>query len=445
MRSRLLTWYRRGIGSWIFIFVLVLSVGARAERAEQVVREIMKSTVRVVALDGEGEGGHGTGFIISSDGHVATNRHVVEAASRYFITYSDGDRVKIRAAKLVGSSATADLAILQCDPIPGTTVVRLAATDLNMGQAVTAVGFPGAIDTTDSWATLDGVKMDGVPGDGLITSEDAKSDFQPAAFLGAVAKFATLESVRVIFHSAKISPGNSGGPLIDAEGRVCGINTSFVSAETAGADYPISIHASELIALCRVHSIPIDVTSSKVLAAKVGNSEFQTLLLVVIAAFAVVMFLMILRKPRMVADAVSKLGRSKRQPVAQAASRVNVSVSPEQRGSMGTHGMRLRGRDLQGRSYDMVFSTSDFQKSGGKLVIGRNHDLSQLHLAHDSVSRQHATLSTLAGTIHVEDRNSGNGTKVNDRVIAVGSSPVALQAGDKLTLGEVDLIFEMSR
>jgi pSer/pThr/pTyr-binding forkhead associated (FHA) protein len=45
----------------------------------------------------------------------------------------------------------------------------------------------------------------------------------------------------------------------------------------------------------------------------------------------------------------------------------------------------------------------------------------------------------------VEDRNSGNGTKVNGREILIGSPPVALQPGDKLTLGEVDLMFEVTR
>jgi hypothetical protein len=166
------------------------------------------------------------------------------------------------------------------------------------------------------------------------------------------------------------------------------------------------------------------------------------LLLVFLLAFTVVMILRIFRKPRMV-NAVSSLVHAKRQPAGQAAHRANIPAPP--RTPLKTAGMRLRGRDLQGRSYDFAFSDSDFNLSGGKLVIGRNRDLSQLHLAHDSVSRQHATLSFRGGAIHVEDRNSGNGTKVNGREILIGSPPVALQPGDKLTLGEVDLIFEVTR
>lgn len=420
-------------------------MGARAELAEKVAERMKKSTVRVVILSGSEVKGHGSGFIISSNGHVATNRHVIADAEQAVVLYCQGDRVFLRRAELVGVSSTADLAILKIDPIPSTAVVEIANTELVTGQTVMTVGFPGAIDN-GSWATLEGVEIGGKSGEGRITTPEARSDFEPAVFPGAVAKIVTESGTRLVLHSAKISPGNSGGPLVDADGRVCGINTALVPASMAGADYPISIHASELVTLARGHSIPINLTSSKASSGAGGNSSLQILLYVVLAAFAVVMFLMVLRKPRMVmVDAVSKLVHSKHQRTGHGASRVNIPASPQPHGSMNTPGMRLRGRDLQGRSYDIALSDSDFQMSGGKLVIGRNNDLSQLHLSHDSVSRQHATLSSRGGTIHVEDRNSGNGTKVNGREIVIGSPPVALQPGDKLTLGEVDLMFEVTR
>ena len=105
--------------------------------------------------------------------------------------------------------------------------------------------------------------------------------------------------------------------------------------------------------------------------------------------------------------------------------------------------MRLRGRDMQGLSYDLAFTDADFRSGGGRLVIGRNNDLSQLLLSHDSVSRQHTTLTLQGNTVQVEDRNSGNGTKVNGRDVIVGSPAIPLRNGDKLTLGEVDLMFEI--
>jgi S1-C subfamily serine protease len=441
----------RLLGVWIIALALLLSAGARAEFAEKVAERMKKSTVRVVIVAGDQVKGHGSGFIISKNGHVATNQHVIADAEELVVLYCEGDRVFMRRGELVAVSATADLAILKIDPIPSTEVVEIATTELVSGQPVMTVGFPGAIDE-GSWATLEGVEIDSESGEGRITTPEARGDFEPAVFSGEVAKFVTALGTRLVLHSAKISPGNSGGPLVDADGRVCGINTALVPASMAGVDYPISIHASELVTLARAHSIPIDVTSSKASIGGVGGgSNMQMLLLIVLAAFAVVMFLIVLRKPRAVlVDAMSRVIRSHkhnrpeytpRQPRSPAGPQSGHSRSSMPTGAQGS--MRLRGRDLQGLSFDVAFSAAEFRRHGGRLVIGRNNDLSQLVVPHDSVSRQHATLITHGSSIQVEDRNSGNGTKVNGREIPVGSPPIPLNQGDKLTLGEVDLIFEV--
>jgi len=468
---------------WILALILTLCGVTHAEIAETVAERLRKSTVRVVIIKDGKVLGHGSGFIISSQGHVATNRHVIAEAEKAAVMYCQADRVFLRPAELVGISGTADLAILKIDPIPATEVVSIATADLVVGQAVMAVGFPGALDS-GTWATLKGVKMGATSGEGRITSPEARSDFEPAVFPGAVAKLLTDSGTRMVLHSAKISGGNSGGPLVDADGRVCGINTAMIPASLAGADYPISIHASELVDLARKHEIPIGVVASKVGSGREampevmpkdpghgakppepvavaippaivtpitpkgllegGGNHLQLLLLLVMAAFAVVMFLMVLRKPRMVmVDAMSRVVRSKRPVSGQAAYPATIPAQASPRVSSNNGTMRLRGRDMQGLSYDIAFNDADFRRCGGRLVIGRNNDLSQLHLSHDSVSRQHATLSWQGGIVHVEDRNSGNGTKVNGRELTVGSPPCPLQPGDRLSLGEVDLMFEI--
>jgi hypothetical protein len=416
---------------------------AQADLAEAAAKRLEASTVRVVVLADDKVKGHGSGFIISDKGHVATNRHVIEEAESAVVLFAKDDRVYFRPAELVTISRTADLAILKIEPIPGTSATQLASSELSAGQQVITIGFPGALDS-GTWATLDGVETSGKPGEGRITSEEARSDFIPAVFPGAVAKASTNDGCRFVLHSAKISGGNSGGPLIDTEGRVCGINTAILPASLVGVDYPISIHVSELISLARIHSIPIDVASSKVSPAS-GDSRLQVLLYIAIAAFAVVVFLMVLRKPRMVmVDAMSRVVRSRKQDAGQPAHRHAHRASiPSKSPAVACGTMRLRGRDLQGLSYDLAFNQSDFQRHGGRLVIGRNNDLSQLVLSHESVSRQHTTLSLNGSSVQAEDRNSGNGTRVNGRDLRVGHPPVPLQPGDKLTLGEVDLIFEI--
>lgn len=433
------------IGAFLICAMAWMLCGtARAELAEKVAERMKKSTVRVVIIKDNKVQGHGSGFIISGLGHVATNKHVIAEAEKAVVAYCQDERVFLRPATLVCVSSTTDLAILKIDPIPSTEVVQIASTELATGQTVMTVGFPGAIEGA-AWATLEGVVFNDKPGEGRITNPDVQSDFVPAVFPGAVAKIVSISGSRWVLHSAKISGGNSGGPLIDADGRVCGINTAIIPAAMAGADYPISIHASELVTLARAHSIPIDVTSSKASSGGVGGgSKLLMWLLVVLAAFAVVLFLLVLRKPRMVmVDAVSKLVHSRRPDSPPHGDRAHLPTHAPPSRPLNGGTMRLRGRDLHGLSYDLSFTEADFRRAGGRLIIGRNPDLSQLPLAHDSVSRQHTSLTLQGTVVLVEDRNSGNGTKLNGRDLAVGTAPVALQHGDRLTLGEVDLVFEV--
>ena len=105
--------------------------------------------------------------------------------------------------------------------------------------------------------------------------------------------------------------------------------------------------------------------------------------------------------------------------------------------------LALRGRDREGRSFHLAFDERTFRSGGERLFLGRNRDLCQLHLLHESISRQHAALTIRDGRICIEDLGSNNGTSVNGQEVVPGARPRALESGDRVRFGEVELLFDI--
>src|SRR5215213_5904110 len=143
--------------------------------------------------------GSGSGFILDEDGHVVTNRHVVEGGVEFVVVLEDGRELP---ATLVGADANSDVAVLKVDPpVPG--VARLGDSDsLLPGQAVLAIGSP--LGTFTNTVT-----------EGIVSA------------LGRTVPDNTggPALLNLIQHDAAINPGNSGGPLVTLAGEVVGINT----------------------------------------------------------------------------------------------------------------------------------------------------------------------------------------------------------------------------
>ncbi|HEY3400208.1 MAG TPA: trypsin-like peptidase domain-containing protein [Geothrix sp.] len=153
--------------------------------------------------------GSGTGFIWDAQGHVVTNFHVIQGATRAFITLADGSR---HEAAYVGGAPDKDLAVLllaktppKLRPIPLGT-----SADLQVGQAVLAIGNPFGLDQTLTT--------------GVVSA------------LGREIQSVTRRRIAgVIQTDAAINPGNSGGPLLDSAGRLVGVNTAIQSPSGASA------------------------------------------------------------------------------------------------------------------------------------------------------------------------------------------------------------------
>jgi len=140
----------------------------------------------------------GSGVIVTKEGHIMTNNHVVDQVDEIEVVLSDG---RTRKARLIGSDKQLDLAVLKVDE-PGVKPLKLGDSDaMQAGDFVLAVGNPFGFDET----VTDGI----ISSKGRPNRVDGFSDY--------------LQT------NAAINPGNSGGPLINLRGEVIGINTAIIS------------------------------------------------------------------------------------------------------------------------------------------------------------------------------------------------------------------------
>ena len=140
----------------------------------------------------------GSGVIVTKEGHIITNTHVVDQVDEIEVQLSDGRTTK---ARLVGADEQLDLAVLKID-VPGVTPLKLADSDtVQPGDSVLAVGNPFGLQET----VTDGI----ISWKGQPNSADFRGD--------------------LLQTNAAINPGNSGGPLINVRGEVVGINEQIVS------------------------------------------------------------------------------------------------------------------------------------------------------------------------------------------------------------------------
>jgi serine protease Do len=148
------------------------------------------------------EHGLGSGVIISPDGYIVTNNHVVDGATDVRVTMSDR---RILAAKVVGTDPLTDLAVIKVDAHNLPNAPWGDSTKLHPGQTVLAFGNPFGFRFTVTRGIVSALNRPN------LSSDDAR---KPGQFIQT---------------DAAINPGNSGGPLVNARGEVVGINTFLIS------------------------------------------------------------------------------------------------------------------------------------------------------------------------------------------------------------------------
>lgn len=156
--------------------------------------------------------GAGTGFIISEEGYVVTNWHVVEGGDAFMVILSDGTQVE---AELIGEDPRDDLAVVKIAPDAVPAVVAFGdSTQLAPGEEVLAIGTPlGLFSNTVTAGIVSGV---------------GRNDLAPE--VPSVCQNYT----NLIQHDAAINHGNSGGPLFNLAGEVVGVNTLGIPTDAQG-------------------------------------------------------------------------------------------------------------------------------------------------------------------------------------------------------------------
>ncbi|MFM7254264.1 MAG: S1C family serine protease [Betaproteobacteria bacterium] len=171
---------------------------------------------RFFGPDGRGEpgGGLGSGVVLSSEGLIVTNHHVIDAAEDIEVIAPDGRRAK---AKIVGGDPETDLAVLRVSLSDLKAISVGSAEEARVGDAVLAIGNPFGVGQTVTMGIISALGRNQL---GINTFEN------------------------FIQTDAAINPGNSGGPLVDAEGRLLGINTAIYSRTGGSLGIGFAIPAS---------------------------------------------------------------------------------------------------------------------------------------------------------------------------------------------------------
>ena len=190
-------------GAWVYT--------SEELRNMAVYKKCKDSVVQILAESSLSDSGQGSGVILSSDGYIVTNNHVVGSGTDFSIVFSDESSAR---ATLVGYDSLSDIAILKTEK-EGLVPMELGSSeDLTVGQTLLAIGNPYGY----TWSLTSGM----VSGVERMVSTSTSASVIP----------------NMIQTDALINPGNSGGPLLDTQGRMVGLVSSIYS--TSGSAQGIS-------------------------------------------------------------------------------------------------------------------------------------------------------------------------------------------------------------
>ena len=451
------------------LLFLVLFVTGHHAWAQPDIDAISDGTVRVVSRSAT-KIGTGSGFVATRDGHIITNQHVIRGGLSVSII-RNGTKREI-PARIIGQSRALDLAILKVDrsfAAPLTLSVSLP----DAGEDVWALGFPGNADRLAEQVRPTITK-------GVLSN----------VFSGS---WHNNNQLKIIQHSAGISPGSSGGPLVDNCGQVIGVNSKGSGSRVlhdssgnvvdvfAGTQIYFSSHIEETIEFLNDHGVSVsgvqkdcqpdlsepsiraadidelrrEIDAARSLAAQNGetnNVELQrledqldaatTLNLQQSQDISLAMRASLIAAATGIVILLLLAFRSPRSQVVRVAAPAT-SARPKRPAST------LPGRKASRRkTAEFILSFSNGYIEGQKLirlnsdnqnsfVIGQHPELCDLVLDDPRLSRRHARLAVGDdGSILLEDLNSQSGTKLEKKTLSP-FRPRRLRIGSSFACGKM--------
>ncbi|MDR3643882.1 MAG: trypsin-like peptidase domain-containing protein [Clostridia bacterium] len=190
---------------------------------EAIAKKVEPSIVGIVtySLSQVGELAEGSGIIMSADGYILTNDHVISGADKYQVVLSNGKKYD---AKRIGADARSDLAVLKINATGLTVATFGDSSQLEVGDTVVAIGNPGGLEFADSVTK------------GIVSA------------LNRSVTSSTGYSMKYIQTDAAINPGNSGGALVNVYGQVVGISTAKIAdVDYEGIGFAIPIDSAKTV------------------------------------------------------------------------------------------------------------------------------------------------------------------------------------------------------
>jgi putative serine protease PepD len=193
------------------------STGSSTEDVSAIASSALPSVVQVNVAAAQGSG-LGSGVVLSADGKILTNNHVISGAQQISVTTNDG---KEYAATVVGADPNSDLAVLKLTGASGLTAATFGdSSTVAVGDQVVAIGSPEGLQGTVTT--------------GIVSALDRTVNIAGETRRSAGTSYQAIQT------DASINPGNSGGPLLNSAGQVIGINSAIYSPST-GAEQAGSV------------------------------------------------------------------------------------------------------------------------------------------------------------------------------------------------------------